>query len=68
MPARIEWPIIDPDQGPRDGQTIAHNLGVIADRLETVAERLDNLTGVLERVSEHLYDLKNRGTGFGGPR
>lgn len=48
------WPTMSTDDPPSNEEIVGHNLAVIADRL-------DNLTAALERVSSNLSDLNLRG-------
>lgn len=57
MPEPI-FPKINPDDEPALDEINAHNLAVVAERLGTIADRLDGLCGNTERISSHLFDMK----------
>jgi len=54
------WPDLSVDESPTPEEVTAHNLACIAESLEMVADRLEQLCAIGERVSQHLFDLKRR--------
>lgn len=59
MPNRIAQPQYPrPIDEPTPDEMAAFNLAVIADRLEVLGNALEGIAGGLERISQHLYDIK----------
>lgn len=58
MPKQPMYPVLHPDQEPTLEEMATHNLAHAAEALQTIADRLDGLCAIGERISQHLFDLK----------